>query len=233
LLSSLGQYVYSIGQSHVAVHLFVAGEARLEIGGQPVSIRQEHNYPWDGHIRLELELQLPASFGVWLRLPGWSRGATVHVNGDRLDMTTLLQDGYVRIHRRWQRGDEVRLELPMPVERVYAHPAVADDAGCVAIQRGPIVFCLEEVDNGASLHNVMLPRTAELTTEFDADCLGGITRVSADALVSTADDWDSQLYRRARPPDVQPHLLAAIPYAVWDNRTAGQMRVWLRDAVNA
>jgi DUF1680 family protein len=233
LLCSLGQYVYSTGPAHVAVHLFVQSQAELQIGDQRVRIRQDHDYPWDGSIQLRLEVERPLQFGVWLRVPGWSHGARLRINDEAVDPDDLVQDGYMRVQRTWHSGDRITLDLTMPVDRVYPHPAIAADAGCVALRRGPIVYCFEETDNPAPLHGVALPRNAALATCFDADCLGGITRVQTDALVMSSQDWDSQLYRSAQPTPVDPRPVVAVPYAVWDNRSAGQMRVWIRDAADA
>jgi DUF1680 family protein len=133
LVGSLGQYVYSVADNHVAVHLFVRGSVELELAGQRVRIRQEHDYPWDGRMRLDVQLERPSAFGAWLRLPGWAYGAQLQVNEQRVDTKQLVERGYVRLERSWCNGDRIQYDLPMPVERVFAHPAVANDAGCVAL----------------------------------------------------------------------------------------------------
>ena len=233
LVGSLGQYVYSVGERHLAVHLFVAGQAHLQVGGRHIGVCQTHDYPWDGHIRLDLELAGPAEFGLWLRVPGWSRGATLRVNGEEIRVDGHLERGYVKLERTWRGGDRIDFDLPMPVERVYANPFVAEDVGCVALQRGPLIFCLEEADNPVALHQVCLPRSAALDAQFDPDCLGGVVRVRTEGLVADVRDWNGQLYRPAHPVRLQRQPLVAVPYAVWGNRSLGQMRVWIRDAANA
>jgi hypothetical protein len=233
LVGSLGQYVYSVGKSHLAVHLFIASEAHLEVGGRAVGIRQVHEYPWDGRIRLDLELAEPADFGVWLRLPGWCRGATLRVNGDTIEIDVRLHNGYVHLERTWRNGDRIEFDLPMPAERVYANPAVVEDVGCVALQRGPLIYCLEGADNPVPLEQVRLPRRAALDAQFDPDCLGGVVRVRTEGLVADTGDWNGQLYRSTRPPRLRRQSLVAVPYAVWGNRSPGQMRVWIPDAASA
>jgi DUF1680 family protein len=233
LMTSLGQYIYSVGVggSHLAIHLYVRGQAQLEVAGQRLCIRQTHDYPWDGHIRFELQMDRPAEFGLWVRLPGWSRGASLFVNDEVVDIQRIVHNGYARLERTWTSGDEVRLELGMPAERMYAHPAVAADAGRVALRRGPLVYCVEQVDHAVPLNSVVMPEHAELCASFDANLLGGVTVIRADALASDGN-WDHQLYRET-PPGVRPTPLVAVPYAVWDNRTEGDMQVWIRDAPNA
>jgi uncharacterized protein len=232
LIASLGEYVYSVGDNHVAVHLFVAGTADLQLGGRRVSVRQTHDYPWDGRIRIDVDPERPAAFGLWLRLPGWCRDAQLRINDVVMDTSSVLARGYLRLERGWRSGDRIQLDLAMPVERTYAHPAVADAAGSVALQRGPIVYCLEEADNPACLHDVLLPREAPLEARFEPQRLGGVMQVGADALVAETDDWDGQLHRRW-PPRLRRQPIVAVPYAVWDNRADGQMRVWIRDVAGA
>jgi DUF1680 family protein len=231
VLGSLGQYIYSHGDDHIAVHLFVGGSVEVQVAGEPVRLRQETNYPWQGRVRLTIELTRPTRFGLWLRVPGWSQGATVRVNGCRVPRRGAFERGYLRLHRTWCNGDLVQLDMPMPVERVTAHPAVAADAGCVALQRGPIVYCLEQVDNDqVPLHTVLLPSNAPVSANFDREWLGGVVKLQAQGWTTDNHGWNGRLYRTRQVPTLQPHTLVAVPYAVWDNRAAGQMRVWIRAA---
>ncbi|MBV9546034.1 MAG: glycoside hydrolase family 127 protein [Chloroflexi bacterium] len=233
LLASLGQYVYSVRDAQIDVNLYVGGEARLSVSGTPVTIRQVHNYPWDGQIRLEIMVERSAQFDLRLRLPAWARSAVLQVNDTPIQVESVLCDGYLRLERTWHAGDHVLLGLPMPVERVYAHPAVAEDSGCVALQRGPIVFCVEQADNPAPLHALQLPRDAPVQAVSEPNLLGGIVTLQANALLADDGDWGSALYRAGHVPKLRPHALVAVPYAVWGNRAPGQMRVWIRDAASA
>jgi DUF1680 family protein len=135
--------------------------------------------------------------------------------------------GYARIERRWKAGDQVDLVIPMPVERIEAHPAVCQNAGYVALQRGPVVYCLEQVDNPVPLHRIVLPREAHLKTHFDEDLLGGVTVIKGQAMAVDDSDWDGILYR-SEPAKLKPLEITAIPYYAWDHRDAGDMRVWIR-----
>jgi DUF1680 family protein len=191
-------------------------------------MRQETTYPWNGTITLRLDMDEPSMFGLRLRIPGWCQNARLAVNGEAFDIASHLEQGYVRVEREWQANDKVELELAMPIERMYANPSVRQDAGCVSLQRGPLVYCLEGADNHLPLHRIVVPRTAELASDFNPDLLGGVAVVHGKALVEDDTDWAGTLYR-SRPASLQPDVITAIPYYAWDNRQPGQMRIWLRE----
>ncbi|MCK4373760.1 MAG: glycoside hydrolase family 127 protein, partial [Candidatus Brocadiae bacterium] len=170
-----------------------------------------------------------AEFTLALRIPGWCRGATLKVNGKAVGAGRLTRKGYARIKRVWRKGDKVELRLPMPVERIEAHPKVRANAGRVALQRGPIVYCLEEVDNGPNLSDIALPRTARLRAEYDEKLLGGVVVVTGKARRRDASAWRNRLYgpSASRTRSV---TIKAVPYCAWANRRPGEMLVWVREA---
>ncbi|MEF2277390.1 beta-L-arabinofuranosidase domain-containing protein [Deinococcus sp. YIM 134068] len=226
LLASLGHYFYGQNEGGIAVHLYAEGTARFEVGGQPVTLHQHTAYPWDGRVELSFDLERPAPFTLSLRLPGWCRDPQLSVNGEAVDLSGV-RDGYVHLTREWDARDRVALHLPMPVERVYAHPDVRQDAGLVALQRGPVVYCVEGTDAGVSPHRLVLPRDAALSATFEPELLGGISIIRGEARVEESGDWTGTLYRTA-PPRQATAPLCAVPYALWDQREPGDMRVWLR-----
>lgn len=229
LLASLGAYLYGQSEDTLYVHLFTPGQAEFTLGGQAVILRQETDYPWGELVRLTVHPARPATFTLALRLPGWCRGARLTVAGTPQDVQPLLRRGYIHLARRWQPGDVVEWTLPMPIECVYAHPAVRADAGRVALQRGPLVYCLEEADNGPLLHDLALPREAELRATWEPELLGGVVTLSGRALRRDPAGWENALYR----PNVHATravAIKAIPYYAWANRGAGEMLVWLREA---
>ncbi len=228
LLASLGQYIYAVNDTDLAVHLYIQSTAQVVIGNNDVTLRQETTYPWNNTITLRLTMDTPTKFGLRLRIPGWCRKAQLRVNGDEFDIASHLEQGYVRVERMWQTDDRIELELAMPIERIYAHPQVRWDAGCVALQRGPLVYCLEGADTTVPLHRIVVPRTAELTSQFEPTMLGGITAIHGNALVEEVESWTEMLYR-SQPPVLQSCTITAIPYYAWDNREPGEMRVWLRE----
>ena len=226
LLASLGQYVYSSNADTVAVHLYVQGHAQMEVAGQALTIKQTTRYPWDGQIEITLEPQAPVEFALKLRLPGWCNAAHLAVNGETVDITLLAAQGYITVRRQWQAGDKVTLNLEMPVERVYAHPQVGQDVGAVALQRGPLVYCLEQADQAEPVQRLRLPAGAALSSRFEPGLLGGVVVITGEAAAVDESDWGSQLYR-AQAPSQHAVQLKAVPYYAWDNREAGGMQVWL------
>lgn len=227
-ITSLGQYYYSSREGELAVHLYGANTAELMVGETFVRLKQDTQYPWNGDVHLALNLDKPSRFTLHLRIPGWCRDANVTFNGRTIDLAACTHKGYAAITRDWQDGDEVRLSIAMPVDRLYAHPAASEDAGRVALQRGPVVYCVEETDIGGEPQRLRLPADAEITARFDADLLGGAVVLEGQALEAGSEDWDGSLYRTS-PPVLKPKAFKAIPYHLWANREAGAMLVWLQE----
>ncbi len=236
LVASLGRYIYSQGEggeSHsdfpkgIYVHLYVGGSGTFDVDGQEVSLYQETRYPWEGEVKITVQSEGKARFPLALRIPGWSREATLQVNGEAVDVTSRLDQGYVRLERVWEPGDRIVLDLPMPVERVEAHPAVGENCGRVALRRGPLVYCLEEVDNGTNLHEIVLPADAALQASFEEDFLGGVVVIEGEAKRRDSERWGDALYRPASSV-LETAPIRAIPYYAWANREPGEMLVWLQ-----
>jgi len=229
-LPALGQYAYASTDNAVYVSLYAAGNGAVSLGGRAVRISQETRYPWDGAVKLVVSPTEPQEFTLALRIPGWCREEstpgglyrssgpsakpTLKVNGEAFD-PGAPEAGFARIRRLWKLGDVVELELPMPVRRVYANPRVRANAGRVALQRGPIVYCVEGVDHGGRVADLVLPPEAPLAAEHRPDLLGGLTVITGKA------------QRLREGGATEPLALTAIPYYAWDNRGAGEMAVWL------
>lgn len=229
LLASVGQFFYSESDDSAWVHLYAEGEGRLRVGDRQVTILQRTKYPWDAHVTLQLELDQPAAFTLALRIPGWCRQTTVNVNGTPVDTTGMVERGYLKLRREWRSGDVIELCLPMPVERVRAHPAVRQANGRIALQRGPVVYCLEEADNPITpLNRIALPRDSVLQARYDSDLLGGVVGITGEAEAIKSDPSQLELYS-ASVHQTERIRIKAVPYAVWDNREPGQMLVWLRE----
>jgi DUF1680 family protein len=229
MLASVGQYAYSQSEIEAAVHLYAQGRALLDLGGREVAIEQRTDYPWRERVRLRIRCEEPTRFTLALRIPGWCRGARARLNGRPLRLEPLTRNGYARVRRLWRPGDEVALTLPMPVERIEANPSVVANAGRVALQRGPVVFCLEAVDNGENLHDLVLARNARLAAKFDPTLLGGVVAITGTARRIDRKDWRGALYRPAGSR-TRSARIKAVPYCVWDNRKAGEMLAWIREA---
>ncbi len=223
LLASLGNYILAAKGREVAVHLYIQSQARLQIAGEEVLLRQETDYPWDGLVTIFVEPARPVAFTLRLRVPGWRRSHSITLGGEPLD--TRVDKGYLVIDRLWQPGDVVQLHLPMPVERMYANPRVRETSCQVALMRGPLVYCLEEVDNGGDLDSLVVPASGELSARFDPETLGGVAVIEGAALRAQPQP-DDPLYS-CSPVTLRAARLRAVPYFAWGNRGVGDMLVWL------
>ncbi len=231
---SIAGMIYAQRDDVFYVNLYVAGHGTLNLNGQPVQLTQQTQYPWDGQVTITVESDAPAEFELRLRIPGWARGrpvpgdlyrylprdterVSVTVNGQ--DAALSLKDGYAVLQRIWTPDDTIKLSLPMPVRRVLCHEKARANRGRVALERGPIVYCLEGADHGGQVHNVALPDDAPLRREHKPDLLGGVTviRGAGKAVRSAAGATRSSV-------DV---ALTAIPYYAWCHRGANEMAVWI------
>jgi DUF1680 family protein len=228
LLASIPQYVYSCEKDVVYIHLFAAGEAVLELPSGQVTLIQETEYPWEGEVTIRVHTKEPVQFTLAIRIPGWCRDPSLRVNRDEMDLASLLEKGYAKIKRKWRNGEKIQLSLPMPVERVRAHPEVRATAGKVALMRGPIVYCFEEVDNGPNLAQIVLPSDAELVVEGRDPMLGNAVTLRGMATKVDASAWGDELYAPI-PYNNKTVPIRAIPYYAWANRTPGEMTVWIRE----
>ena len=209
LVPSVPGYVYATSDSAIYVNLYAAGTATVAIRGTKVKLTQETRYPWDEKIQIAVDPAQPAAFDVALRIPAWVQsGVRWSFTSRGPSFTKQKEKGYCVIQRTWNPGDVITLNLPMPVERIEAHPRVKDDAGRVAIQRGPVVYCFEAADNDGPVQNIILARDPKFTTEHRPDLLGGVTVIKAVTR--------------------QGKTVTAIPYYAWDHRRPGPMVVWVR-----
>jgi DUF1680 family protein len=227
LIASLGQYIYSTSVDTIYTHLYIGGEAQIELNGQSVKLEQETNYPWDGDIKLKLSLQGTQAFNLALRIPGWCKAFEVYINGEKLTEKPNLVNGYLQLDRAWNNGDQIELKLVMEILRIQSHPKLRANAGKTAIQRGPLVYCLEEQDNGAILSTISLPANAELSAMFEPNLLGGTTTIEGFAQLDNTTAWGDELYRTVQTSN-RLHRIKAVPYFLWGNRTEGEMTVWIR-----
>ncbi|AMV40735.1 beta-L-arabinofuranosidase domain-containing protein [Planctomyces sp. SH-PL62] len=223
-LASLGGYAYAIDADALWINLYIQGSVKAAFNGHDVKVDVETDYPWDGKVTIRPQVDAATTFAFRLRVPGWCRGAAVAVNGEPVS-SPPIERGYFVVSRTWKDGDVVTLDLPMPVRRVAANPNVKNDEGLLAIQRGPVVYCLEGVDHEADLATLYLPRDAELAPEKAPDLLGGVVVLKGTAKSVPETNWDRTLYQAA--PDAAPVPIRAVPYYAWDNRKPGPMKVWL------
>jgi uncharacterized protein len=233
LLASLPAYFYSVSEDAVWVHLYAEGAATVDLdGGRTVRLTQRTGYPWDGEVQVSVEGE--GDFTLLLRVPSWCElGCILTVNGEAIDASTA-PGSYAEIRRTWRANDTVHLSFPMPVRMVGCHPYVAENAGRVALARGPLLYCVEQTDNpGLDPRDLILPAAPEPSASFDPELLDGVVALTIPAEVLALDDaWETRLYRTVPDhPDnrrAEASGVTAVPYYAWANREPGAMRVWLR-----
>lgn len=230
---SLPGYFYSTSADGIYVHLYDNSELnwRLE-NGVGLKLTQKTNYPWDGVVEIGVTPAQPAEFAFHVRVPGWTDQAEVSVNGKSIDG---VQPGkYLPIHRRWSAGDVIKLKMKVLPQVITANPRVADDTGRVAVQRGPLIYCLEEIDqpSGISLSDVAVnpgSRPAEeFQAEFKSDLLGGMMVLHHEGMAYERGTGQNSLYARYVEGSTKTRRvpLTFIPYYAWANRQATSMQVW-------
>lgn len=233
MMAELPTFLYAYKDDEIVVALYAGSEAELPLAGGSVQVKQATRYPWDGEVSVAVDPGEPRELTLTLRLPGWSREQPVpsdlySFSGETVPVPTLrvgarevvlaegthpipggrvtVARGLARLRRTWAAGDVVTLSLPMPPRRVVAHPAVEPDRDRVAVQRGPVVYAFEGIDNGGSVSNLTLADDAMLSSRWQPDLLGGVETIQVGA-------GDSKK--------------TAIPYFAWANRGAGEMAVWV------
>ncbi len=221
---SIGGYAYATDSQGLRVNLYMASTMETELPTGKVTVKQETDYPWSGAVTLRVSPEKPATFSLSLRIPAWCQAATLKVNGQSVD-ASKPEKGYVTVTREWRRGDVVKLDLPMEIRRVVAHPSVRADEGRVALMRGPLVYCLEGVDNEGSVRDIALPDSAKLRAVKQPNLLGGVVVLKGKALRAAPSPQGGSLYWDA--PERVATEITAVPYYAWDNRAPGEMAVWL------
>lgn len=221
LTTSLAKYMYTLGEDEIYVNLYMQNQAQLKLGDARVSMECLTDYPASGEIALHPGA---GEYTLCLRIPGWAKEYALTLNGAALELKP--ERGYVRISRTFSDGDEIKLSLPMHARRVYANTRVRADLGKVAVMRGPMVYCLEQVDNGPVVEALCLPRDSALTETVRPDKLGGIVEITAPGKrMVSADD---ALYSD-QAPALEDATLTFIPYYAWANRGENEMTVYVRE----
>lgn len=222
LVTSLAAYAWDEEEGAIYSHLFLGQEAALD----KADIRVESTYPWEGSVSYYVTAKTKQTFALAIHIPAYIREYSVAVNGEKIAPAPLLRDGYLFIERVWGNDDTVRIEFEMPVRRIYANACVRADAGCVALMRGPVVYCFEGVDNGEDLQALAIPRDAGIAPFICREgVLKGLTLLTVEGIRSSTS---GELYSE-EPPREKAEPLRAVPYFAWGNRGITQMRVWMRE----
>jgi DUF1680 family protein len=216
LLPSLPEYIYALHDDCLFINLYIGSQAKTTINSSEVEIAQETNYPWDGRIKVRVNTEKPTRFTLSLRIPSWVKGQPLpgdlyrYFNDTSSEIIVTLNDeplsvndveGYIYIDHEWHGGDIVELELPMLIRRVISHPNIVDNVGKVALERGPIVYAAEGIDNNGQALNILLSDDKYLEAEHRSDLLNGVTVIKGEDFM-------------------------AIPYYAWAHRGLSEMSVW-------
>ena len=242
LVASLGNYIYAKTDNSIYVNLFVGSNTTIPLVNGNVAVNMETNYPWDGSIKLNIDPvkkspkeSLRTKFKLYLRIPGWVQGQTstndlydfsdfkstvisLKVNGK--DQAIMMENGYMIIDREWEKGDVLEYNLPMQTNKIFARKELKQDDNRIAIQRGPIVYCIEGADNNAKAWNIIIPDNTKFAT-IDYKVLDeSVKAITAEVpVVSVSEDGVSLKTEKKK--------IIAIPYYTWANRGKNEMQVWL------
>jgi len=241
-IPSIPRYVYAQKDNNsLFVNLFISSSTSVSVMGKTVTLTQETEYPWEGAVKLKINLKESGNFTVAIRIPGWTQNKPVpsdlyrYLNNNDERITLQVNDevvkidikkGYVHVDRTWNDGDVIKLEMPMPIRRVIAHDKVKNNAGKVALERGPIVYCLEWPDNDVdSLIDLSIDDDAMFTHEYRKDLLNGLV------VIKGMGKYLKKL-ENEKPTEKTEKEFAAIPYYAWAHRGKGEMMVWINRNLN-
>ncbi len=225
------EYAYSKSRDSVYVHLYGSNQLKTRLeSGVEIAIEQTTQYPWNGNVRLEVREvkgNKDQAWTLYCRLPGWCPKATWKINGEPL-AEIASEKGYVVFTRKWKSGDRIEIEFEMPSQWLESHPLVEENRNQIALQRGPLVYCVESKDipSGTSLLDLRIPLATKLEPALKAD-LNRIIVLRGEAIQSTTDKWSGTLYREVTPKPVKHISIEWIPYYAWGNRGKSEMSVWM------
>ncbi|QIP17818.1 glycoside hydrolase family 127 protein [Spirosoma aureum] len=235
LVASLGDYIYGRSEQGIWVNLFVASNTTFTFGKNTVPLQLETNYPWEGNVKITVNPAKKVGYALHVRIPGWSENVPApgklyqftDISSERVEIllngksVTYRQDkGYAVIDRTWQKGDVVEVKLPMEVRQVAARTDVKADQDRIALQRGPLVYCVEGVDNQERAYNILVPNKATFTTKSHQVLEEPVVAIQANlSILESATDGLSV--------QIKPKSITAIPYYAWANRGKSPMQVWL------
>lgn len=232
LLSSLNDYIYTVDKpaNTVYAHLFIGSSAALTTDAGEVTLKQRAELPWSGKVTFEIDSAPDTPVTLALRIPEWSRGEAVMIINGAPEQYTV-KDGYALAARVWKQGDRVEWNLAMDIQLLEANPQIRANAGKAAIQRGPLVYCLEEIDNGSPVSAISIAADSRLTAVREEQFPGGAIVIEGEGYAEDASSWADQPYRPL-VRHTQSLRWKAVPYYLWGNRGQGEMSVWVRYGID-
>jgi DUF1680 family protein len=234
IIASLPGYMYSTSAKGLWIHLYHSGRLNWHLeNGKELTIHQNTKYPWENTVEIIFENVPAEEFSLFFRVPGWTTSAGVSVNG-RFFRSIHKSEHYHEIRRSWEKNDRIEIVFDMPARVVHAHPHLRENSGCVAIRRGPLIYCVESVDQqNVSVFDIVLPLNSsgisrDFEVMYDPNLLGGIVTITSDVLAYDPVSSDDGLYSFERfPRPLRPVKMIAIPYFAWANRGRSEMKVWI------
>lgn len=232
-LPSMPGYIYAQNKNDLFINLFVSNKASIKLPATEVKLAQQTDYPWQGKVNISVDPVKTSAFTMHVRIPGWAKGQPVpgnlysfasavqqpviiSVNGKPFSYAT--EKGYAEINRTWKKGDKITIDFPMEIEKVLANSQVKADKGRFALQKGPLVYCLEGADQGDStVQSIVIDTTAIVNAAYKPGKLNGITELTMPGIIVTRDSTVTDSKR----------TVTAIPYYSWNNRGSGEMEVWI------
>jgi len=226
LLASLPGYFYSASRSGLWINLYGSSKLSMNIDGVDVGVSQETDYPWSGEVKIRVDTDEPVEFSIHVRVPGWTSGSLIKVDGRAF---RPMPSTYLEIKRKWRGSSVIKASFPLRVDLNAAHPYVRNNISQVSIKRGPVVYCLESIDNKADPRNIVITRESRFRERFDGDLLGGLVKIYFTASTINMKRWSRILYSRVDGPPLSNRKIraTAIPYYAWANRGASVMTTWI------
>jgi DUF1680 family protein len=228
MIAEVGSHAYGQAGDKVWVHLYGSNTLDTALAdGSKLRLTQKTEYPWDGRVEITVVAAPEQPCTLLLRVPGWARDGVLSLNGTPAG--PMEPGTYVEIRRAWSAGDSLGWTWPMPVRLMEAHPLVEEARNQIAVQRGPIVYCLESIDMAANVRisDVVIPRGIGLRPRHDPALLGGVTVLEGRAEAWPEARWSRQLYRELPTGSPTAIDLTLIPYYAWGNRGRSEMTVWM------
>jgi uncharacterized protein len=228
-IAEVSNYTYNLSKEGLYVNLYSSNNLNtMTLSGDKLEVEQQTNYPWDGKIVLKIVKAPKDSYAFFLRIPGWSQGTTILINGKNVD-EAIVSGSYQKIAQKWKKGDVIELNIPMPVELMEANPLVEEIKNQVAVKRGPIVYCLEsnELPANVKVNDVVLNVNSKFTTDFIKIGNRDLLSINAISFVVLDNSWDKKLYKPISNKEETTASIKLIPYFAWGNKGKGEMSVWL------
>jgi DUF1680 family protein len=241
LVASIGNYIYATSPEGIYINLFISSNTVIPAGKNQIALSQKGNYPWDGKTIIKISPDTKIKKKLFIRIPGWAvnqpvpgdaytylkpEKSTLSISLNNAESNYTMDKGYAVIDREWKKGDEIVVSVPMNIERVIAHENIKENKGLVALQRGPLVYCLEHADNKGKAMNIIFPDHADFSASFNPALLGGITTISSKVPVINVSQEGESI-------STSVQNITAIPYYAWANRGEGEMQIWVPRKVTA